>query len=289
MAQALIAACVIWTAASVIAIGIRAQPLTPWNIRDGSGSMFARWVGIELSGYLVEIIAVGLSIHFVWGLNMPLKKRLSVSAIFAFRLLVAPVIAIRLWLLSPSSNPTPNNPNVPASVFTQATLQLTFVLASITCLKPFLRPFHSGYAVSAAPSGGYNATFNTGGYSTGGKRSRNDPYVDLSTAGKSAATTSQLSRRGRVDGKDGGAIVLTDITTSPSDEVVDDRDGEAPLVVRPDYQGHVTSVITHGSGGSEAVRPPSKKMSISMTKEWGVRYDDRGHHRGPAGRAAGGN
>ena len=179
-----------------------------------------------------------------------------------------PVIAIRLWILAPSSNKNHAIPNIPANISTQATLQLTFVPASITCLKPSLCPFQLGYAVGAAPSGGYNAAFNTGGYSTAAKRTRNDAYVDLSTA-KSATTT--LSRRG--DGKDGGTILLTYITTAPSDELAD-RDGEAPLVVRPDH--HLTSVatVTHGS---EHAQPPPKKMSISMTKEWDMRYDDSGH------------
>lgn len=46
-----------------------------------------RWSAPHTSSVTREIFAVAVSIHFVWGLQMPVKKRLSVSVVFGCRLL----------------------------------------------------------------------------------------------------------------------------------------------------------------------------------------------------------
>ncbi|KAK0301950.1 hypothetical protein LTR29_015541 [Friedmanniomyces endolithicus] len=89
---------------------------------------------------------------------MPVKKRLSVSVVFGCRLLVAPVIALRLWQLSPPVTADPNTPPLNADILTEGALELAFMLASITCLKPVMKPFHSGYVISTAHVSGGGIT-----------------------------------------------------------------------------------------------------------------------------------
>lgn len=104
MARTLTAICGVWTVAAIFTIAIRGKLTQPWDTRDGSDILvralranicyltdtilkFTRWLAIEIAGFVIEIGAVGLAIHFVSSLQMPLKKRLSVSAIFGSRLL----------------------------------------------------------------------------------------------------------------------------------------------------------------------------------------------------------
>jgi len=48
---------------------------------------FIRWAVVELLGCVLDAGSVVLSSSLVWSLQMPLKRKLAVSAIFATRLL----------------------------------------------------------------------------------------------------------------------------------------------------------------------------------------------------------
>ena len=122
-------------------------------------------------------------------------------------------------------------------------LDLTFILASVTCLKPFVRPFHSGYVVSTTPASGYAST---------SKNLHRDAYVELSAV-KSAA------------GNEDGAIIQTRRGR-------DSRGYKKSAVVyRPDQVDQEATVSSANEG-----QPYSKShdMSISRTQAWPVSYED---------------
>lgn len=89
-----------------------------------------------------------------------------------------PIIIFRLFKLSPGQNADSHVPNIAADILLQVVMEIALNLASVTCLKPFLRPFQeSGYIVSST----LNASGNYG--ITGANRTKSEAYLMLGTAG----------------------------------------------------------------------------------------------------------
>ncbi|KAK5710780.1 hypothetical protein LTR17_018696 [Elasticomyces elasticus] len=186
-----------------------------------------------------------------------MPKRLSVSFLFAFRLLVAPIVALRLWQLSPSTDTNTDKPRIYAYVLTEGVLELSFILASITCLKPIMKPFHSGYIVTNGP---------VSGYATTAKQSSRDAYLELSAA-KSAA-----------DAKDG---TITVTKRDRSSHGLDHAYTKSAHTMRADQVDH-EATVTFASEG----QPPSDShdMSINRTQAFTISYDDDELDRGTGAR-----
>ena len=124
------------------------------------------------------------------------------------------------------------------------------MLASATSLKPFLRPFHTGYVFSTADVKG-------SGYSTAGTNSRGNAYYMLSTA---KFTTDN----------DGGVV-----QTKKDEEVEGHADQEdvarlPTSLPRAHRAGHPSQRIKTREHG----RTDSEQMIISKTEEWTVTYED---------------
>lgn len=168
-----------------------------------------------------------------------------------------PVVGVRLWFLSPSKNIDPNHPVITAGVYTEAALELAFMLSNITCLKPFLRPFHSGYFVSTID------TKNSGYPTTKDSTSRGDTYYMISRA-KSTA-----------DNKDGSMVQDSEVDGISSQTWSDtERTGKAPAF-RPDRTSHRVTVLSNNDGQVVTRdREGSEDMIISKTQAWTVSYED---------------
>ncbi|KAK3062659.1 hypothetical protein LTR53_019262, partial [Teratosphaeriaceae sp. CCFEE 6253] len=163
---------------------------------------------------------------------------------------VIPVIALRLWQLSPSADPNPDHPRIYAYILTEGAMELAFILASITCLKPVMKPFHSGYVVSTAPQSGYTSA---------AKVSHRDAYMELSAA------KSSVHSRGD---KDGGVAVVKRDRDSRGDGMNHGhrRKLSAP-VARADHADHEAVV----SSATESQRQMDEHdMSISKTQAWTI-------------------
>lgn len=168
-----------------------------------------------------------------------------------------PIVALRLWYLSPSKNTDPNNPAITAGIYTEVALECAFMLSNITCLKPFLRPFHSGYFVSTVDNK------NSGGYlTTKDSVSRGDAYYMISTA------------RSATDNKDGPIVQGERESVSPEKQSNVERNARAPAF-RPDHSSHRATVL---SGDDDQIAPVeregSEDMIISKTQAWTVSYED---------------
>ncbi|KAM3508513.1 hypothetical protein MY11210_006688 [Beauveria gryllotalpidicola] len=70
-----------------------------------------------------------------------LSRRSLIIAAFGFRLLVLPLVIMRLYHLAPSNNDDLNHSSIIAAIYTAAVLQLSIVATSVTALKPFLAVF----------------------------------------------------------------------------------------------------------------------------------------------------
>lgn len=132
-----------------------------------------------------------------------------------------------------------------AGVFTELALGFAFMSASVTCLKPFLRPFHSGYFVSTSGSG----------IPVSGKGTRADTYYMLS---KNKSTNDKDEPRSRV----------TDAHETSTTPLHPGYARQSQPKFRPDLSGHRATVM------SQERAHDGDEMTISMTQEWDVTYEE---------------
>jgi hypothetical protein len=100
------ALCGIWTIASVFAISLRGEMNTPWETLDDTRAVvsippqsrhqrkrililaqWVRWLAIEASGLLVDIIGAALVASFVCQLQLHVSKKIVACAMLNCRLL----------------------------------------------------------------------------------------------------------------------------------------------------------------------------------------------------------
>lgn len=169
---------------------------------------------------------------------------------------LVPVVGIRLWYLSPSRNPNSNDPAITAGIYTQIALEIAFMLSNITCLKPFLRPFHSGYFVSTIDNktSGYLATKDSG--------SRGDTYLMISTARSKAESKTEST-----------SVAEAEIKTADR-QTEAERRAKTPAF-RPDHASHRATVLSdHGGQLADTDREGGEDMIISKTQAWTVSYEE---------------
>ena len=213
----------------------------------------------------MDLSTFALCVYFIWGLQMPTRKRLVIIGIFVCRLgyvdrlmslshtlilrRVLPIIALRIWHLSPLKNPDPTLPDLTSSIFTEAAMDGALILASITCLKPFLRPFHSGYFVGTANSSA-PAIFGTAAKSAGAT------YYELSAARSTV----------REDEKHHVAVESHDMGSDGDEQ---DLIHKSELALRPDGVNYQASV----GAGSDRLGVRDGDMHISKTQNFTISYD----------------
>ncbi|KAK2590387.1 hypothetical protein QQS21_011924 [Conoideocrella luteorostrata] len=121
----------------------------PWDELDDIKAMYSRWIGIEVTGLIIELGLWLLSIHLVWGLQMQFRKRIFILCAFAARLGLIPIIACRLNYLHPLQNPDPMLNTIISGILAQGAIHYSIIAGSITCLKPFLRTFNPACAIES--------------------------------------------------------------------------------------------------------------------------------------------
>ena len=195
--------CIVWTAASVLVIALRGTLTAPWMSTNSSDALvslqclvnssqltkaqYYRWLSVEASGLGLEAVLWILSVSLVWGLKMELRKRLKVISLFGFRFLyvyarslnsrrhpclisysLIPIVTARLYFISVAHKHQSTSASIMAQIFTEMAMQYSLMAECMSCLKPFLQPFHSGYGFS-----------NNYALSSLSNPSR-DPYAELS-------------------------------------------------------------------------------------------------------------
>jgi hypothetical protein len=76
-----------WLVGCLFAIGLRGDLLRPWSTPSWTWTVWTRWVGIEASGFAVDLLGAAMATYLVWTLQMTIAKKLTVFAIFNCRLL----------------------------------------------------------------------------------------------------------------------------------------------------------------------------------------------------------
>jgi hypothetical protein len=166
-----------------------------------------------------------------------------------------PVIACRLWKLHPPSVPTTYN--ISGNILTEVELHLLLILASATCLKPLLQPFHSGTHNAT------NVNLTATGYTNRPKpdSSKHKSAYELTEI---SSTLSRLRNAAKFDPRDDAS--------DETDLVQSHHDHSNALAMRPD-QGESWSKAV---AGPEAKRVPARnEHSIAATRTWTVTHGDR--------------
>jgi hypothetical protein len=130
-----------------------------------------------------------------------------------------------------------------AGIFTELVMNFSFILSSITCAKPFLKPFHSGYFISTSNQRAYGN-------------------------GKSGASSNPNSYR----------MIDANVSKSANNRSIPDDEGSAPSACHYGERNHFRPepVLHHAAVSVKAAREQhqgSDRMAISQTKTWAVSYE----------------
>jgi hypothetical protein len=171
-----------------------------------------------------------------------------------FRLI--PIVAVRLFYLSPSKNHDPTITSIIPQVWAEGALEFAIISTSITALKPFLKPFHSGAIVNTVGGAG------SGAYSGSGSRTQgvymlNSVHDDDKDIGL-ATTNSSRSNKGK-----GSSGHQTRGKLYRGNTV----DGTAVVSSQSQHDRHREDMESLDSNSSE-------QMIIRTMKDWTVRYEN---------------
>jgi hypothetical protein len=238
------------------------------NLPQPNSPQYFRWIAVEATGLAIEVALWMLSISLIWGLQMKIQKRVLILNAFGCRLMyiplpllspsrkltqplrLIPIVAIRLFYLYPSENYDPTLTSILPHILTEGALAYAIISTSITALKPFLKPFHSG------------AIMNT----VGGGGSR------LNSGSRSGAQGIYMLNSIATD-KDNGQTTTTTVhsengNTGPQPQFkfyTGNSEGTAAVSSRGDaHQDDIDSLDSNSS----------KQTIIQTTKEWRVRYEN---------------
>ncbi|KAI7498363.1 hypothetical protein KC367_g5144 [Hortaea werneckii] len=132
---------------SIFLVALRCDLSQPWLQYDVQcTSLSAQWAAVTAFDVISEALLVGMSVHLVWKLQMPLARKGKVVLAFALRLPLIPISIIRLEYINQelsSSNPTLTG--AVAGVLTQLAIFYSLMAATLPCLRPFLAGFVTNY------------------------------------------------------------------------------------------------------------------------------------------------
>ena len=288
MSNILVAVSGAWTAASILIVALRSDIAHPWTTLDGEEAMvgflqglvaldipeanspqYLRWLAVEATGLAIEVALSILAIWLIWGLQMKIQKRLLTLSVFGFRLLyipylplrrsrkltqllrLIPIVALRLLYLSPRENYKPTLTSIRPHILTELALEYALISTSITALKPFLKPFHTGAIVNTIGGGGSG----------------------LYSASRSGAQGIYMLSSGARDNKDCGQ---TKTTTFRSESSNNGLQPQSQLYAG--NTGEHTAVSCRGGAPRDDIESVesngSEQWIIRTTKGWAVRYEN---------------
>jgi hypothetical protein len=146
------AALVVWTimAAMLVSVGCSPPSMAPKTGSKTCPGIDVRYKFVVVTDIITDMVLVMIPSYLTWQLQMSIKLKLQVIAVFAFRL---PLIALasmslRAWIRSLGGE-NPGADRTPAIVFQQVELCVSLLAATLPCLKSFIRSFDTGSGVKA--------------------------------------------------------------------------------------------------------------------------------------------
>jgi hypothetical protein len=187
---------VIWTIASTLLVSVGCSPrsLVPEAASQTCPTIVARYKVVVATDIITDVVLVAVPAYLCWQLQMTIKLKLQVVAVFAFRL---PLIALTsLFLTTWIRSLSIGNPGVhraPAIIYQQAELCMSLMAATIPCLKSFLRSFDTGSGVKA--TFGSSNEHGSGDRTGSNGRNQQETY-QLSSLERSRPATARTTLKG---------------------------------------------------------------------------------------------
>ncbi|CAK44698.1 hypothetical protein AnigIFM59636_011631 [Aspergillus niger] len=234
---ATLALCTAWVIPAVFIIAVNCELNRPWK-GSGGQCMNLRWQFIVALDIATELIIFGLAVFLLWGLFMPLKRKLTIGFAFMFRLplIIFSVFHIYTILLLVHS-PDPTLAVVTPVIWAQVELNYALVACSIFCLRPFMAAVSTNYGTA-----GDSNLESTSGVSRSWK-------VDSSKAESGRQTNLNTGRRswrisGRLDGvgysgRQAGPVAehtSIELVEMDGQRSVESDGGSARMMIRKDVE-----------------------------------------------------
>jgi hypothetical protein len=167
------------------------------------------------------------------------------------------MIGLRLYYLSPTENYNPTYTSIIPHILTEAASNFALVATSVTSLKPFLKPFHTGAIVNTVGGTG-------SGIYSGTRPQYQGIYMLAPVSGRKTANDVTMT--------------MTNATSRSNETTSADREVKQPakLYVGDNVPGQTIISASPGLQKPESARSGSdgsEQMIIKTTKEWNVRYE----------------
>ncbi|KAJ6083964.1 hypothetical protein N7486_010764 [Penicillium sp. IBT 16267x] len=167
---------VTWTVASLLAIALSCYPESLLNqsaMAQKCGNLNMAWKIITAFDVITDVLAFGLSVYLVWGVQMRWKEKATV--IFAFGTRTPTIILIILrqsYLNDALFHPDPSLFLSNATIATAVLIRCSLMVSTVPCLKPFVIAFNTGWGQGVINSYGENSYFTPTGKSGSTNHSR---------------------------------------------------------------------------------------------------------------------
>ncbi|OOF98250.1 hypothetical protein ASPCADRAFT_43168, partial [Aspergillus carbonarius ITEM 5010] len=243
-----LALCTAWVIPAVLIIAVNCELNRPWKGTGGQCiDLLQRWQFIVALDIATELIIFGLAIALLWGLFMPLKRKLTIRFAFMFRLPLILFSIFHIYTINRNVyTPDPTLSVVTPVIWAQVELNYALVACSVFCLRPFMAAVSTNYGTAG------DSNLESSGVSRSAK-------VDLESRPNYLASDERRSWRMSRRMSRG----LESAVTSPIELVEMDERRE--------------------SGGSDGGSCGSAKMIIRKDVEYSVEYNDGGRGGGEPG------
>jgi hypothetical protein len=136
----------VFSIVSLLSVALRAHVSRPWIYREGDVvSVLARWIASGSLSIALDIIALGLSIYLVKGLQTTSKSKSLVITAFTLRLFVAPITIVRLVALSRMQHRDISFTYVLPEAMAQLEMYCSVVSMTLPCLRLFLAAWNTSF------------------------------------------------------------------------------------------------------------------------------------------------
>ncbi|KAJ0426479.1 hypothetical protein BJY00DRAFT_272262 [Aspergillus carlsbadensis] len=145
-----LALCTLWVVPAIFILTINCGFNRPWRGEGGHcKDEVARWQFIVALDIATEIILSGLAVLLLAGLQMPLKRKITIASAFFFRLpmIIFAVLHIH-YLQRDIHTEDPTLDLVNAIIWAQVELHFSLIACSVFCLRPFMAAVSTNYGTA---------------------------------------------------------------------------------------------------------------------------------------------
>lgn len=244
----------------LVSVGCSPASLAPMIPSEACPSIVARYKVVVITDAITDMILVITPVYLCWQLQMSVKLKLQVLAVFSFRL---PLIGLAGYFLETwihSLNST--NPGIRRTapiVYQQIELYASLMAATIPCLKNFIRSFDTGSGLKA------NLGSSGDDYLTTSRANHTESYK-MSSMNRSQTGTLRVRMKG-----DSGEVR---VNPKPCATGRDDQEARRVKSFKDDLERHAKPPADRASLGSSHGLVITREMQWEVTSERARRGSD---------------